>query len=62
MNIDKTSKFFNKNFFVIGADQTDSFLESEQSEYYNNIEIIKRLATTWELTLMNMITIKKKSL
>ena len=41
MNIDKTSKFFNKNFFVIGADETDSFLESEQNEYYNNIEIIK---------------------
>ena len=62
MNIDKTSKFFNRNFFVIGDAETDGFLESEQNESHNDIEVLKKLASTWELTLMNMIRIKKSTL
>ena len=37
-------------------------ISSYAGQVQKDIEIIKKLATTWELTLMNMITIKKKSL
>ena len=48
MNIEKTSKFFNKNFFVIGDAESDGFLENEQNESVCEIEVLKKLASTWE--------------